>query len=69
MRIFSRTTKVIGLDKDELEALSELVAKARREGKAEVQTGASEYLAIDVSSMYRRISRGEREHMRREAKE
>ena len=65
MRVYTRTTKVLGVTPEELCGLEDLVRKAKVEGKAEVQVGHESFLAIDVSDMYRQISRGEREHERR----
>ena len=54
MRIFTKTTKVIGVTKHELDGLQELVQQARTEGKAERQISSTEYLAIEVSDVHER---------------
>ena len=65
MRIFTKTTKVLGVTPEELDILGRLVSEAKAKGKAEVQVNNDSCLAIEVSDMYRQISRGEREHERR----
>ena len=52
MRIFTRTTKVLGLAKHELDALSDMLREARETGKAERQMSSTEVLAIEISDMY-----------------
>jgi len=61
MRIFTKTIKVLGITKDELSLLQDLVQQARTEGKAEQQISSTEYLAIEVSDMYQRHPRNHRE--------
>ena len=61
MRIFTKTTKVLGVTRDELDALQDLIQQARKEGKAERQISSTEYLAIEVSDMYERRPRNNRE--------
>ena len=65
MRIFTKTTKVLGVTPEELDVLGKLVSDAKVKGKAEIQIDHDSCLAIEVSDMYRQISRGEREHERR----
>ena len=52
MRIYSKSIKVIGLDKQELETLARLVGIASRGDKAEEQVSPTEYLAIEVNETY-----------------
>ena len=66
MRIFSRTTKVLGVTKDELNALQDIIQQARAEGKAERKMAPTEYLAIEVDDeLYKWHPRGHREQDRR----
>ena len=60
MRVFTRTTKVLGLTRHELDALADMVREARETNKAERQVGREEFLAIEVSDMYERVPRAER---------
>jgi hypothetical protein len=52
MRIFTRTTKVLGLAQEELGALADMLDEAKSTLKAERQIGSNEFLAIEVSPMY-----------------
>ncbi len=58
MRIFSRTTKVLGVTEDELGLLERLIAQARKEKRAEASISSSESLAIEVDNeLYGRHTR------------
>lgn len=57
MRIFTRTTKVLGVTHSELDALSDMVKEAREAGKAERQMSPTEVLMIEINDMYERIPR------------
>lgn len=66
MRIITKSVKIIGLTKDELPILQDLLQDARQHEKSkEVQVGFNQYLAVEVSDIYRQVSSAEREHMRR----
>lgn len=52
MRIFTRTTNVLGIAKHELDALADMLREASSTGKAERQISATEILAIEVSDNY-----------------
>jgi len=52
MRIFTKTTKVIGLGREELEQLSRLINEAKSQGKAITQTSNNTYLAIEVNEVH-----------------
>ena len=52
MRVFTKHTKVIGIAKNELEALSDMVREADTVGKAERQMSETEYIAIVVGEEY-----------------
>jgi len=56
MRVFTRTTKVLGLAKHELDALNDMIREAREKGSAERQMSHNEILAIEVSDVYEPIS-------------
>ena len=61
MRIFSRTTKVLGVSPHELATLQDLIQQAKTDGKAEKQISDNEYFAIEVSDMYARRPRNHQE--------
>lgn len=54
MRLFTRTTKIIGVTVDELIVLQDLIQQAKSEGKAERQFSSTEVLAIEVSDIHER---------------
>lgn len=56
MRVFTKTTKIIGVSLEELSVLQDLIQRAKTEGKAETQISTSECLAIEVSDIYQRHS-------------
>jgi len=58
MRIFSKTIKVIGVSKSELNALRDLVHEASVDGKAERQMSPTEYIAVEVNDVYERVRSG-----------
>ena len=62
MRVFTRTIKVIGVSKDELNALQDMVQEAKTNGKAERQIAPNAYLAVDVGD----YGYSPRNHSRRE---
>lgn len=52
MKIFTKTTRVLGVSRSELDALMKLVADARTRDKAEIQIGQSQYFAVEVDDKY-----------------
>lgn len=52
VRVFTRTTKVLGLANHELDALTDMVREARETGHAERQMSHTEFLAIEVCDIY-----------------
>lgn len=48
MRIYTKTTKVLSVTKDEAMGLLDLINKAIREGKGEVRVDRTEFLAVEV---------------------
>ena len=57
MRVFTKTTKVIGVTTIELSDLAGLVAEAKAKGRSETQVGPGQYLAIEVSEEFRPMTR------------
>lgn len=57
MRIFTKSTKVIGVTAKELDALADLITEARQKGKAERQLTETSYLAIEVNRQYEQVLR------------
>lgn len=60
MRMFIRTTRVLGLAPHELDALADMVREAKQKGKAERQMSNTETLAIEVCEMHKRIPKHDR---------
>lgn len=52
MRVFTRTTKVLGVGMNELEVLADMVREAKSTGNAEQQISNTDTLRIEVSEMY-----------------
>ncbi len=68
MRVFVKTTRVLGLAEHELDALADMVREAKDTGKAERQMSSTEVLAIHVSNEYKRIPRHGMEESSRNVK-
>lgn len=52
MKIFTKTIRVLGVSSNEMDGLLQLVNDARKTGKAEIQTGPNQFLAVEVNDMY-----------------
>jgi len=52
MRVFTRTTKVLGVTATELDILTDMVREARDTGKAERMISSTEVLAVEVKDVY-----------------
>lgn len=62
MKIFTKTVKVLGVTEGEFNDLIRLITDAKAKGRAEIQIGPSQYLAVEVNEMhaYRERTREER---------
>ena len=48
MRIYTKTTKVLNVSKNELDSLQDMIQEARSRGRAERPVGPYSYFAVEV---------------------